>query len=168
MAANRLAEVDLQPHRSYRYLRIPKTSENGTTVRDNPAQNADKFREIEKALTELDFTADQLKSIYEMTAVILLLGELRYKPADETSGRAGLENPEIAVKVCKLLKVDEKKFTWALVNYCVINSGKPEKRRHSVDEAREARDNLASILYCRLVDWITAIVNQKLSLGRAI
>jgi myosin-3 len=64
--------------------------------------------------------------------------------------------------------VSEKKFSWALINYCAIQSGTAVKLRHTQVEAEEAKDVLASGLYFRLVDWIINVINHKLSFTKAV
>jgi myosin-3 len=70
--------------------------------------------------------------------------------------------------VAQLLGVDEKKFSWALINYCAIHEGTAVRRRHTRMEAEEARDVLACGIYFRLVDWIISIINHKLFFTRAV
>lgn len=137
-------------------------------IRDNPEQNVRKFKELEQNLTLLDFSHEQIETIYRILAAIIILGELRFKAVENMPKGSDLENPEYAVEVAKLLKLDEKKFVWALTNYCVINEGRAERRRQSPVEARESRDNLANTIYCRLVDYVVNVINAKLALGRAI
>lgn len=96
------------------------------------------------------------------------MGDVRFKEEDSSNKIAEVENPEVAQKVSELLKIDHKKFQWALVNYCVVEKGCAERRKHTPNEARDARDVLAGTLYCRLVDWIINTINQKLTLGRAV
>lgn len=169
-ANNRLAEFDLQDSRSsYRYLRASESkSAHPDSIRDTPEKNVLKFHDVENALIDLEFEKEQLLSVYQIMAAILHLGEIQYAAGEDANSRATLENPDLVAKVAKLLKVDEKKFSWALTNYCVIKNGTAERRKHTVDEAREARDCLAGVLYSRLVDWVVNIINQKLSVGRAI
>jgi myosin-3 len=64
--------------------------------------------------------------------------------------------------------VDEKKFLWALINYCAIQKGTAVRLRHTQVEAEEARDALASGIYFRLVDWLVNVINHKLSFTRAV
>lgn len=70
--------------------------------------------------------------------------------------------------MAKLLQVEEKKFSWALVNYCIIEKGQAQKRHQSPEEAEEARDALARAMYSRLVDWLVNFTNMKLSFSRAV
>lgn len=72
------------------------------------------------------------------------------------------------IKAAELLGVDVKKFTWSLNNYCLIKKGSAIRRKHTVEEAREARDVLANTIYQRLVDWIINNINYKLSVTRTL
>ncbi|XP_055680754.1 neither inactivation nor afterpotential protein C isoform X2 [Lutzomyia longipalpis] len=163
----RLGDFMLDCGRKYRYLRVPEAPGSGksTHIRDNAEGNAAKFAEFEQNLLDLGFSEEHLGSIHVILAAILLFGELRF--LDE-GGIMELENPEVAARVARLLGVEEKKFLWALLNYCIVERGTAERRRHTGNEAREARDVLAGTLFSRLVDWITNTLNHRLTISRAI
>lgn len=166
-ASGDLEKYFLEAGRNYRYLRIPekKPVTKIPYIRDNPDTNVTKFKTFEEQLKELDFTDDELDTIRHTLAAILILGNVRYINEGKY---AVVENVDVAQKVAKLLKIDEKKFQWALENYCVIQGGTAEKRKHTGDEARDVRDVLAGTIYCRLVDWIVNKINHKFSFGRAV
>jgi myosin III len=165
----RLKDFHLEGGRTYRYLRIPEVFEKSKLnhVRDDPVGNVLKFKDFEQALLALEISQDTLDSIYRILAAILILGDVRFKESDHDR-KAALVDPRTVKSIAELLRVDEKKFQWSLMNYCVIIKGNVEKRRHSPDEARDARDVLAGNLYSRLVDYIVNTINQKLALNRAI
>lgn len=166
-ATNNLSKYTLDAGRSYRYLRLPeeRPSTKLAYIRDEPDANPARFAEFEQHLTAMDFSEAQLEVVRSTLAAILILGNVRYMNEGKF---AVVENADIAQKVAKLLQVDDKKFQWALENYCLINSGTAERRRHTGDEARDARDVLAGTIYCRLVDWLVNMVNQKLAFSRAV
>jgi myosin III len=168
-AEERLRDFSLESGRTYRYLRIPEHYQKSKLnyVRDDPMGNALKFKDFEQSLLALDISQDILDSIYNILAAILILGEVRFKESD-LDRRAALVDPKIVTSIATLLKVDEKKFQWALLNYCIIIQGNVEKRRHTADQARDARDVLAGTIYSRLVDFIVNTINQKLAFNRAI
>lgn len=165
----RLRDFDLEGGRQYRYLRIPEVYVKSRLnyIRDDPEGNVVRFKEFEQALLALDISQDTLESIYKILAAILILGDVRFKESSNDR-KAALVDPEIVSKIATLLQVDEKKFQWSLLNYCLIIEGNVEKRRHSPDQARDSRDVLAGTIYSRLVDFIVNIINQKLAFGRAI
>lgn len=162
-----MEKLELKGDREYRYLRV--TEEKLDTklpyCKDDPEGNVKKYKEFEDILIDLDFDEDHLNAIRKTLAAILILGNVRF---NDDGKFAIIENVAEVQKVAKLLELDEKKFEWALVNYCFIESGKAEKRKHTNDEARDARDVLAATIYSRLVDWIVNIINQKFALGRAV
>lgn len=158
-----LRKYYLQPDRAHRYLRI---TEGEKGPRCDPGTNVEKFREIQGILEDSGFSDEQIETIYKVLASILVLGEIKFK---ECSGEsAEVADEDQAEKVALLLGVDPKKLSWALTNYCLINKGVAVRKQHTCDEARSARDVLANNLYSRLVDYIIAVLNHKLSYGRAI
>uniref|UniRef100_A0A336JYY3 non-specific serine/threonine protein kinase n=1 Tax=Culicoides sonorensis TaxID=179676 RepID=A0A336JYY3_CULSO len=130
-------------------------------------ENAKKFKNWEQYLISLDFSKTQIECIYKIIAAIILLGELAFN-SEYSSTTAELINPEYAIQAAKLLKIDEKKFKWSLLNYCIISQGNAKRRQHSPQEACNARDALIGTIYSRLVDFILNIINTKLAFGRAV
>lgn len=166
-AEGRLRAYSLEQGRNYRYLRIPESSAGDKLkyCRNDVRGNIQAFKELEQLLIALEFSPEILETVYRTLAAILMLGEVRFRDDDGVTELDGLVVPS---KVAALLQLDEKKFHWALMNYCVIIRGSATRRRHSADEARDARDVLAATIYNRLVDWIINTINHKLSFGRAI
>lgn len=168
-AEERLKDFNLESGRQYRYLRIPDTFSKSKLdhIRDDPLGNAVKFKDFELALLALDLSPDTIESIYKIFAAILILGDVRFKVAD-SDRKSALVDPSIVSIIADLLKVDEKKFQWSMLNYCIVINGKVEKRRHSADDARDARDVLAGTIYARLVDFIINTINNKFAVNRAM
>lgn len=166
-ADNRLEELHLEKNRKHRYLRIQDENTKGPKgVRENSEHNVENYKELIENLRAVDWEVEDIAFFETILAAILVLGNVRFK--EGKSGSAEIENPEEAKKVAKLLSLDETKFLWALLNYCLIESGTAVKRKHSTDEARDARDTLASALYKRLIDWMVNIINSKLSFMRSV
>ena len=165
--ANRTEEFCLEKNRKHRYLRIQDEGVKGLKgVRENTENNVALYTEFIENLKTLDWEEEDITFFETILAAILVLGNVRFK--DGKSGTAEIENPDEAKKVAKLLSLEEVKFLWALLNYCLIESGTAVKRRHSTDEARDARDTLASALYKRLIDWMINLINSKLSFMRSV
>lgn len=168
-AEERLRDFHLEGGRQYRYLRIPDVyiKSRLNHVRDDPIANSAKFKDFELSLLALEISQDTLESVYKILSAILILGDVRFKDSDNDR-KAALVDTRIVGNIAELLGIDEKKFLWSLCNYCIIINGNVEKRRHSADEARDARDVLAGTIYARLVDFIANIINQKLAFNRAM
>uniref|UniRef100_A0A8D8MFI7 Neither inactivation nor afterpotential protein C n=1 Tax=Cacopsylla melanoneura TaxID=428564 RepID=A0A8D8MFI7_9HEMI len=166
-AAGELEKYHLAPGRKYRYLRAEQTDDKiPKGPRETPEDNVTKFQDIYQNLNDIEFDEIQMEMFSNVLAAILLIGEIQFDSTAENT--AELANPEVAASVAKLLTLDEKKFQWSLCNYCVVKSGTAERRRHTKEEAEEAREVLARTLYVRLADWIVNVINLKLSLIRAI
>lgn len=164
-AVGDLNKYKLQEGRQYRYLRIPEQDvSNGP--RCNREKNIEEFKSLETIMESLDFSQEQKQSVFNILAAILNLGDVRFKQSEQ--GMAEIENKENVSKVASLLQVDEKKLMWALTNYCLLKQGIAVRRRHSCDEARDARDVFANTLYSRIVDYLISVINNLLSHGRAI
>lgn len=172
---NELESLELETGRNYRYLRVEseKLDCKLPYCRNDEEGNVERYHEFETNLRLMDFDDEQIQSVRKILASILILGNVRFAAADDDTHNGGkssaiIETRDEVRKVCRLLELDEKKFEWALVNYCLVQSGVAEKRKHTNDEARDARDVLAATIYSRLVDWIVNIINQKFAFSRAI
>ncbi|XP_048508226.1 neither inactivation nor afterpotential protein C isoform X2 [Athalia rosae] len=168
-ASGKLRQYSLNAGRRYRYLRVnDKSSGNkkrSFKVRNDPHGNAQKFEEFCNALKTLEME-EYSETIWKTLAAILILGEVKF--VEGNNSEAEIENSDVASKAAELLAVDVKKFCWSLNNYCLIRKGSAVRRRHTVEEAREARDVLANTIYHRLVDWIVNNINHKLSVTRTL
>lgn len=160
-----LEKYSLDPHRSYKYLRT-NGEKNTISPRCDIDGNVKKFDIIREILVDFDFTEEQRDTIFACLAAILILGQIEYEEEEEGSGK--VTNEEEVEKVAQLLNLDGKKFKWTLTNYCFVEQGVAVKRKHSLAEAKCARDFLANNIYSRLVDYIISVINHKLSYGRVI
>ncbi|XP_011703378.1 PREDICTED: neither inactivation nor afterpotential protein C isoform X2 [Wasmannia auropunctata] len=167
-ASENLKPYFLPSGRKLRYLRI---TDKGTEkrrafkVRNDPGNNALKLKELRECFVFMDME-EHCEIIWKILAAILILGEIRF--VEGNNGEAELDNSEIANRVVELLGLDSKKFIWALVNYCLVVKGSAIRRKHTCEEAKEARDVLANTLYQHLVDWIINTINYKLSMTRSL
>ncbi|TGZ39750.1 Neither inactivation nor afterpotential protein C [Temnothorax longispinosus] len=167
-ASENLKTYFLPSGRKLRYLRITDKStekKRAFKVRNDPQNNAVKLEKLRDCFKFMDME-EHCETIWKILAAILMLGEIRF--VEGNNGEAELDNSEIANRVAELLGLDSKKFIWALVNYCLIVKGSAIRKKHTCEEAKEARDVLANTLYQRLVDWIINIINYKLSMTRSL
>ncbi|XP_076750741.1 STKc_myosinIII_N_like and MYSc_Myo21 domain-containing protein ninaC isoform X1 [Xylocopa sonorina] len=167
-AMGKLKQYQLLPGRKSRYLRISgKGTERKRSfkVRNDPRGNVVKFEELKENLKILEMD-EHYETIWNVLAAIINLGEIRF--VEGNNGEADMDNDEAANRVAQLLNLDKKKFIWALLNYCVLVKGSVVRRKHSCEEAREARDVLANTVYQRLVDWIVNTINHKFMVTRTL
>ncbi|XP_012289083.1 neither inactivation nor afterpotential protein C [Orussus abietinus] len=167
-ATGKLRNYFLLPGRRYRYLRIgDKSSGNKRSfkVRNDPHGNTSKYHRLMEDLRVLEME-EHAGFVWKVLAAILILGEVRF--VEGNNGEAEIENMDTANAVADLLSVDTKKFTWSLVNYCLIRKGAAVRRKHTCEEAKEARDVLANTIYQRLLDWVVNNINLKLTTTRTL
>ncbi|XP_060518492.1 neither inactivation nor afterpotential protein C [Cylas formicarius] len=162
-----IEKYKLNADRNYRYLRIPDGNPNLKRPRDNVEQNLIKYKKIYSYLEEYELNEEQTTTFLSVIAAILNLGEVSFKDEVE-EGCASVQNREFIGNFAALMEVDEKKLTWALTNYCLVKHGNVIKKKSTADEARDARDVLANNLYCRLVDYVIGLINDKLAIGKQI
>lgn len=166
-AEDLLKEYGLKPERSYRYLRIPNDVPPTKIKyhRDDPQGNVERYRQFESTLKDLEFNHKQCETIRKIMAAILNIGNIRFR---QSGKYAEVDNSDIVTRIAELLKVDEKKFMWSLTNFIMIKGGIAERRQYTTEEARDARDAVASTIYSRLVDWIINKINMNMSFPRAV
>ncbi|XP_072936347.1 neither inactivation nor afterpotential protein C-like [Epargyreus clarus] len=166
-ATGRLNALHLESDRRHRYLRTSEEPIKGPQgVRETPQENVRLYREFIDNLKILNWEEEDITFFETVLAAILILGNVRFR--DGKSGTAEIENVDEAKKIAKLLSLQENKFLWCLLNYCLIEKGTCLKKTHSTDDARDARDVLASALYKRLIDWMINLINSKLSFMRSV
>lgn len=163
-ATGQLNKYELQDGRNYRYLRISLNLICNNRPVEDPQKNAKKFERILEIFQDYEFSADEIESVCNILAAILNLGEIHFRETEF----AEIEDEEPTKKVAQLLKIDVKKFIWALTNYCVVEEDSAVRKKHTSSEARNARDVLANTLYCRVIEYIVDVINNKLSIGKAI
>nr|XP_022914379.1 neither inactivation nor afterpotential protein C [Onthophagus taurus] len=161
-STDRLSKYNLDPNQNYRFLRF----DDRHLMKKSNEQKAKAFGDVERYLAEYEFTEDQIDTIYSMLSAIILLGDVKFRPLENET--AALEDEQQVCEIANLLQVDGKKLCWALVNYCYISQGTATKKQHSCEEAENARNVLANVLYARLVDYVVNVINYKLSFGRTI
>ncbi|XP_034666506.1 neither inactivation nor afterpotential protein C [Drosophila subobscura] len=164
---NQLKDYNLKADRNYRYLRVPPDAPPTKIKyrRDDPEGNVEHFREFENILRDLDFSHKQLETVRKVLAAILNIGNIRFRPSGKY---AEVENTDIVSRIAELLRVDEKKFMWSLTNFIMVKGGVAERRQYTSEEARDARDAVASTIYSRLVDFIINRINMNMSFPRAV
>ncbi|XP_050526951.1 neither inactivation nor afterpotential protein C [Daktulosphaira vitifoliae] len=158
-----LEKYHLDKSCKYRYL-----SSNKESIVYGQGAKVSNFNKLLVCLKDaLEFTDDQVNTLWRVLAAILNLGELKIIK-DEDDGEVKIENSDLIPNVADLLGVDAKKLAWCLFNYCVVVNGAAVRRKHTVTSASECIKVFAQTLYARLFDWIVNVINMKLAFSRAI
>ncbi|KAI8041867.1 hypothetical protein M5D96_003162 [Drosophila gunungcola] len=148
---NQLKEYNLKADRNYRYLRVPPEVLPSKLKyrRDDPEGNVEKYKEFENILRDIDFNHKQLETVRKVLSAILNIGNIRFRQ----NGKAFAGGRE------EIYVVPDQ--------FIMVKGGIAERRQYTSEEARDARDAVASTLYSRLVDFIINRINMNMSFPRA-
>jgi myosin heavy subunit len=142
---------------SYRYLTLGEC----TTV---PTIDDERdFKEVGRALADLQFSGDEIDQVFELTSAVMSLGNIEFKGnAQDQAGVTG-DTVKWVGAVNALLKVDQKVLTKALETTVLrIQREANTERPLTPAQARDSRDSMAKFIYGRLFDWIVEHVNAAM------
>lgn len=136
---------------SYYYL---SHSQKGTCNKEKSA-----FEELTKALSIIEFTAEEQMDIFKIIASILHLGNIGFV---EEEGIASVNNNESIDAVCKLLNCDKEELKNALTHKTIDAKGDVVTSPLDRETAIYARDALAKAIYDKLFTWLVQKINSSL------
>ncbi|XP_060592914.1 myosin-IIIb-like isoform X2 [Ruditapes philippinarum] len=140
----------------YRYLAC------GTAgVSKDKESSKKKYDELLNALDLVGFTDEEQYDMFTMVTSVLHLGNITFEEDDKDASYI----PEMAPVdvVAKLLGVDSQDLAGTMTSIVTHTRGEQVTRHYTKQQAEEARDAVAKILYGRLFGWIVNKVNQLLA-----
>ncbi|RZF41424.1 hypothetical protein LSTR_LSTR000138 [Laodelphax striatellus] len=136
------------------------------------AEDENGFKKMFEAFAGLDFDWPTIKSIFEVIAGILHLGNIVFTTREDSSFHTEVnweESCDDLQRACELLGLDSETLALILTNSLILFD-KHESRTiqipvSSTRDATTRRDALMKLLYLLLFNWIVSYINNKFDQG---
>ncbi|XP_050524575.1 unconventional myosin ID [Daktulosphaira vitifoliae] len=120
------------------------------------------FQATINACKTLGFSAADIKTIWNIVAAILQLGNVIFSSDNEDTITVTNSHSNPVQQVSRLLEVDVNDLIKALSTRIIAANGEVLQKDHTLSQAEVGRDALAKAIYDRLFTWIVSKVNEAL------
>ena len=123
--------------------------------------DTDDFNDVRTALDTLEFNAQHQKSMFDVVAALIHLGQLEFTPTNdgEASVLSNAHRVQTSIEVAsKLLGVTVKDLTKAIIKRTTALFQKDLNPA----QAAHARDGLTKGVYSRMFNWLVVKINEEL------
>jgi myosin-5 len=141
---------------------------NDTEFRDDDVEDEQQFADMTNALTDLNFTGEDVEGIFSVLSAILHLGNITFVPTigtgEDEDGSA--VDPASALHLgwcCRLLGFTEEAFSGVLCNKRLRTTDGDLIKKLTVAEADAARDAFSKAIYGTLFDFIVDRINKSIA-----
>jgi chitin synthase len=122
------------------------------------------FNDLKEKMLIFGFKDEELKTIYRILAVIILLCDIEFTKVESSKHEGVCIKDEILlVKIAELLCIDRDDLSTILITTSVSTSNGPHIWPRNIENAIDSRNSLAKTLYSRLFGWIVKTINYQLS-----
>ncbi|KAK8918406.1 hypothetical protein KSP39_PZI021372 [Platanthera zijinensis] len=159
-APPRLKEkLNLKSANEYEFLKQSKC------LRVDNIDDAREFHLLMEALDNFHITKEDQDSVFSMLAAVLWLGNIGFSiVTSENHVEVNLD--EAVTNVATLLGCEINTLLLALSTRRSHSGDGTIVQKLTLSQAIESRDALAKSIYCTLFDWIAALINKSLQVGK--
>ncbi|XP_030623933.1 myosin-IIIb-like [Chanos chanos] len=141
----------------YRYL-------NGRYGSDEMVQHwSKKYSEVCNAMDMVGFEEQEKVDMMTILAGILSLGNITFEPTDTEALKVSDQSVGWLKASAGQFGVQEDELFRSLTCTMSVTRGEAIKRLHSQQQAEDARDSIAKVVYGRVFGWIVSKINELLA-----
>lgn len=155
-------KLEIQDASKYHYLT------QGGSITCEGRDDAAEFADIRSAMKVLMFSDHEIWDILKILAIVLHLGNIKYKPrlidnldAVEIIGAGSVQS------AAKLLEVNQQHLMDALMTRTIFAHGDTVVSNMSVDQSKDVRDAFVKGIYGRMFIWIVNKINSAIHKPKA-
>lgn len=150
------ARLALQGPESFFYL-----GQSGC-VNVSGVDDAEDFEVLRSSFSFLNFSKEQQYDVYQILAVVLHLGNLKFK-CHRASDIVSVDNEDALNIISNLLGVESKELRQSLLSRTMTVRGASTEILYQLHEVVGVRDALSKTLYDGLFRWLVSVINSLIN-----